>query len=97
MIYIKSYITMKETPYYLQNGIFLKIPSHTLRDMEQIQFYFEHVQCGIRYNFLLNKVNHSLNLNSKLNNGKQRLGLVFISLSYLYQYFKICNYATNVK
>ena len=43
MIYVKSYITMKETPYYLQNGIFLKIPSHTLRDMEQIQFYFEHV------------------------------------------------------
>ena len=64
---MKSYFTIKETPYTAYEiDLKKKNHQHALRVMEQIQFYFGHVKCGISYIFLLKKVNHSLNLNPKL-------------------------------
>ena len=41
--FMKSCFTIKEIPYWLQNGNFWKCHQQGLRVMEQIQFYFEHV------------------------------------------------------
>ena len=64
--FMKSYFTKKEIPYCLRNGNFLKIPSARSTRYGTNWILFRAVQCGITYHFLLNKVNHSLNLNPKL-------------------------------
>ena len=67
--FMKLYFIIKEIPYCLLNGNLLKIPlpRPTRYGTNSILFG----ACWIRYHFLFNKVNHSLNLNPKLKFSKK--------------------------
>ena len=47
--FIKPFFTVKELPYNLRNGHILNLPS--LPTMAPIQYFSEHVKCGIIYRF----------------------------------------------
>ena len=64
---MKSYFTIKETPYTAYEiDLKKKNHQHALRVMEQIQFYFGHVKCGISYIFLLKKSQSLTEFKSKI-------------------------------
>ena len=66
--FMKSYFTIKETPYTAYEIDLKKKKNHqyALRVIEQIQFYFGHVKCGISYLFLLKKSQSLIEFKSKI-------------------------------
>ena len=61
--FMKSYFTIKELPYCLRNGNFLKIPSTRSKRYGMNSILFRACLVWNKLLFLLNKVNYSSNLN----------------------------------
>ena len=64
--FMKSYFTIKEMPYCLRNGNFLKIPSTRFKRYGTNSVLFRACLVWNKLLFLLNKVNYSSNLNPTL-------------------------------
>ena len=65
-VFMKSYFTIKEIPYCLRNGNYLKIPSTRSKGYGTNSILFRTCLVWNKLLFLLNKVNNSSNLNPKL-------------------------------